>query len=162
MLPYRAHEKKKWRRWLPCGITCTSTSFFTKDTHFLTFFLLAEQKEELCRFQTMVEPFPWLLREKRSDFEVEGKSTVVEVLTKVICYTYTRANILAYAPPGPHPPTYRTGVKVHTITPELYFFVSTSLIQVLKKSLAWPGGVCQSCYVSFAWCHAAGARPNKQ
>ena len=120
-------------------------SFLHQRYALFDFFLLAEQKEELCRFQTMVEPFLWLLREKRSDFKVEGKSTIVEVLTKVICYTQTHANIPAYAPPGPRPPSYRTSVTVHTITLELYFFVSTSLIQVFEKSLAWPGGVCQSC-----------------
>ena len=43
--------------WFRSGTTCTSTRFFAKYTHFPIVFLLAQQKEELCCSETVVEAF---------------------------------------------------------------------------------------------------------
>ena len=57
----------------------------------LRLFLLAQQKEELCCSETVVEAFTWLLWEKSYDYysKVEEESTVAQVRTKMIRYTCT-------------------------------------------------------------------------
>ena len=81
--------KEKWRRLLRCGTTCTSTRFFAKDTHLATF-LLAQQTEELFRFQTVVEPIAWLLWKKSYSY-LKLKKKALKLKKKTLWLTYSQS-----------------------------------------------------------------------